>query len=168
MKFLTETEKSFYLENGFILLKNVFDPNELEEVSQEYDRLFQVKVHILKVNILSNEWKLQFLSNMQPECFSYQPKFPRAIIGSFSIIVSLDLHKKMNSFEMSSSFNLFFRIKSRMKQIWILYGEVTGRETFCQKMRFPIKFYYIVTQSIHLYNLFYVIQFNLFPSEKSC
>jgi len=42
MKFLADDEYSFYKENGYILLKNVFDPIELEEISQEYDTLFKV------------------------------------------------------------------------------------------------------------------------------
>jgi hypothetical protein len=44
MKFMSQSEKSSYVENGYILLKDVFDPKELEEISQEYDKLFQVKI----------------------------------------------------------------------------------------------------------------------------
>jgi hypothetical protein len=42
MKFLTEPEKVFYLENGFVLLKDVFSREEVEEMSDEYDNIFQV------------------------------------------------------------------------------------------------------------------------------
>ncbi len=42
MKFLTEPEKVFYLENGFVLLKDVFSREEVEELSDEYNNIFQV------------------------------------------------------------------------------------------------------------------------------
>jgi hypothetical protein len=42
MKFLTEPEKVFYLENGFVLLKDVFSRDEVEEMSGEYNNIFQV------------------------------------------------------------------------------------------------------------------------------
>jgi hypothetical protein len=42
MKFLTEPEKVFYLENGFVLLKDVFSREEVEEMSDEYNNIFQV------------------------------------------------------------------------------------------------------------------------------
>ncbi len=42
MKLLTENQKNFYLENGFVLLENVFPKKEFEEISTEYDNVFQV------------------------------------------------------------------------------------------------------------------------------
>ncbi len=42
MKLLTENQKNFYLENGFVLLENIFSEKEFEEISTEYDNVFQV------------------------------------------------------------------------------------------------------------------------------
>ena len=43
MKLLTTKQKEFYKENGFIKVENVFTKKELDEISQEYDNLFEVK-----------------------------------------------------------------------------------------------------------------------------
>jgi len=40
---LTEAEKEFYVENGYILLDNVFTKEEIDECCKEYDALFQEK-----------------------------------------------------------------------------------------------------------------------------
>jgi phytanoyl-CoA hydroxylase len=42
MKFLTEDQKKFYQENGFILLSNVFSEEEFEVISNEYSKVFKV------------------------------------------------------------------------------------------------------------------------------
>ena len=42
MKFLTANQKSFYSENGYIKLENVFSDDEINHMSKEYDDLFQV------------------------------------------------------------------------------------------------------------------------------
>ena len=42
MKFLSDSQKKNYEENGFILIKNIFEENELVEISDEYDNIFQV------------------------------------------------------------------------------------------------------------------------------
>ena len=42
MKFLTANQKSFYAENGYIKLENVFTNDEINHMSKEYDDLFQV------------------------------------------------------------------------------------------------------------------------------
>jgi hypothetical protein len=42
MKFLTEDQKKFYQENGFILLSNVFSEEEFEVISDEYSKVFKV------------------------------------------------------------------------------------------------------------------------------
>ena len=52
MKFLTEAEKNFYLENGFVHLRNVFDEPEVEEISAEYDDVFRVKKKLLAVGFV--------------------------------------------------------------------------------------------------------------------
>ena len=44
MKLLSEVEKSHYEENGFVMLRNVFTQDEIEEMSLEYDNLFKVKL----------------------------------------------------------------------------------------------------------------------------
>jgi hypothetical protein len=42
VKFLRGEQKTFYAENGFVQLENVFSSDEVEEMSEEYDRVFQV------------------------------------------------------------------------------------------------------------------------------
>lgn len=43
MKYLTSEQKQFYKENGYILLDNIFSPDEIEECSTAYDELFKLK-----------------------------------------------------------------------------------------------------------------------------
>ncbi|ODM99842.1 Phytanoyl-CoA dioxygenase, peroxisomal [Orchesella cincta] len=43
MGFLSETQKQFYKENGFILLDNVFSETEIDQCSVAYDELFELK-----------------------------------------------------------------------------------------------------------------------------
>ena len=43
MHHLTEGQLNFYKQNGFVLLDNVFSPEEIELCSKEYDRLFAEK-----------------------------------------------------------------------------------------------------------------------------
>lgn len=40
---LTEAQKEFYKENGYIQLSNIFTPEEVEEISQAYDSVFERK-----------------------------------------------------------------------------------------------------------------------------
>ena len=42
MKFLTLEQKQFYKENGFIKLDNIFNFEEINQISEDYDDLFQV------------------------------------------------------------------------------------------------------------------------------
>ena len=42
MKFLSNIEKDFYSQNGFIKLKNLLSADEIEEVSNAYSDLFKV------------------------------------------------------------------------------------------------------------------------------
>ena len=42
MKFLTLGQKQFYKENGFIKLDNIFNFEEINQISEDYDDLFQV------------------------------------------------------------------------------------------------------------------------------
>jgi hypothetical protein len=42
MKLLSAEEKTFYEKNGFILLNNIFTSTEIEEISNEYDAIFEV------------------------------------------------------------------------------------------------------------------------------
>lgn len=51
---LSKDQLSFYSENGYVLLDNVFSPEEIEECSSEYDKLFQAKQ---KSSNLEAEWK---------------------------------------------------------------------------------------------------------------
>ncbi len=47
MKFLNNCQKKFYQENGFVLLQNIFEENEFEEISAEYDNIFQANIFII-------------------------------------------------------------------------------------------------------------------------
>lgn len=38
---LTEEQKQFYKENGYLLVKNVFTEEELKEIETEYENLFR-------------------------------------------------------------------------------------------------------------------------------
>ena len=58
MKLLTPDEKLFYKENGFIHLGNIFTASEVNELSEEYDMVFQVGL-IIKL-YLTIEDRLQF------------------------------------------------------------------------------------------------------------
>lgn len=40
---LSEEQLSFYSKNGYLLLDSVFTPEEIEECSLEYNKLFQAK-----------------------------------------------------------------------------------------------------------------------------
>ena len=42
MKLLNEQQKQFYGTNGFVKLSNIFTKDEIDELSCEYDELFQV------------------------------------------------------------------------------------------------------------------------------
>ena len=42
MMFLTLEQKQFYKENGFIKLDNIFNFEEINQISEDYDDLFQV------------------------------------------------------------------------------------------------------------------------------
>nr|CAD7602954.1 unnamed protein product [Timema genevievae] len=50
---LTKEQKYFYQENGFIKLDNIFSDNEMENMSREYDRVFDRK----KSQSLEATWK---------------------------------------------------------------------------------------------------------------
>ena len=41
LKLLTSEEKQFYAENGYVRLCNVFSPEEVDEMSAEYDDVFE-------------------------------------------------------------------------------------------------------------------------------
>ena len=41
LKLLTADEKQFYNDNGYVHLSNVFSPDEVEEMSEEYDTIFE-------------------------------------------------------------------------------------------------------------------------------
>lgn len=43
MGYLTAEQKEFYKENGFIVLKNLVPPEELDAMSVEYNKLFARK-----------------------------------------------------------------------------------------------------------------------------
>ncbi|CAL8125180.1 unnamed protein product [Orchesella dallaii] len=43
MGFLSETQKQFYKENGYILLDNVFSEKEIDQCGTAYDELFELK-----------------------------------------------------------------------------------------------------------------------------
>jgi len=43
MGFLSEAQKQFYKENGFILLDNVFSEKEIDQCGRAYDELFALK-----------------------------------------------------------------------------------------------------------------------------
>lgn len=51
---LSENQKKFYSDNGYLLLDGVFTPEEIEECSVEYDKLFQSKQ---SQNNLEAKWK---------------------------------------------------------------------------------------------------------------
>lgn len=51
---LSEKQKKFYSDNGYLLLDGVFTPEEIEECSVEYDKLFQSKQ---SQNNLEAKWK---------------------------------------------------------------------------------------------------------------
>ena len=41
LKLLTAEEEQFYTENGYVRLGNVFSPDEVDEMSAEYDDVFE-------------------------------------------------------------------------------------------------------------------------------
>ena len=41
LKLLTAEEKHFYTENGYVQLSNIFSPEEMDEMSEEYDSIFE-------------------------------------------------------------------------------------------------------------------------------
>lgn len=43
LKFLTQDQKDFYTQNGFVKLSGVFSNEEFEKMAKEYDDLFQRK-----------------------------------------------------------------------------------------------------------------------------
>lgn len=51
---LSEQQLNFYSQNGYLLLDTVFTPQEIEECSLEYDKLFQAKK---SQNNLKATWK---------------------------------------------------------------------------------------------------------------
>ena len=56
MKLLSEQQKRFYDTNGYIKLEDVFSKEELGELSQEYDDLFQVdKKSLYSFNLESHQ-----------------------------------------------------------------------------------------------------------------
>jgi hypothetical protein len=48
MKYLTENQKLFYDENGFVHLENFFSDDELQEISSDYNNIFQVPLNQLQ------------------------------------------------------------------------------------------------------------------------
>ncbi len=51
---LSKEQLSFYSQNGYLLLDSVFTPEDIEECSVEYNKLFQTKE---KQNNLEATWK---------------------------------------------------------------------------------------------------------------
>lgn len=49
---LTEQQKQFYKDNGYILLKNLIDDKELARVTDEYEKLFKRK----NLENMENSW----------------------------------------------------------------------------------------------------------------
>lgn len=43
LKFLTREQKNCWVESGYVKLSNVFTTKEIEEISREYDELFERK-----------------------------------------------------------------------------------------------------------------------------
>lgn len=51
---LSKEQLSFYAQNGYLLLDEVFTPEEIDECSLEYDKLFRAKEN---ENNLEAKWK---------------------------------------------------------------------------------------------------------------
>ncbi len=50
---LTEFQRKFYFDNGYIVLDDVYSTSEIDECSSEYDRVFELK----KDSDLEATWK---------------------------------------------------------------------------------------------------------------
>ena len=58
MKFLTEEQKKFYSESGYIIL-DILNENEIEEISKEYDDIFSRKAESNLEATWEGDWKSQ-------------------------------------------------------------------------------------------------------------
>ena len=65
-KLLTAEEKHFYTENGYVQLSNVFSPDEVEEMSEEYDSIFE-RMSRDKKSRLDTIWQGDWQQGLIPE-----------------------------------------------------------------------------------------------------
>ena len=70
MKFLSQEQKKYYDENGFIKLENLFSDTELNQVIESYESLFKVR----PIRIIW--WKVLIL-NKQTHAFN-SAEFPKS------------------------------------------------------------------------------------------
>ncbi len=60
MKFLTEEQREFYAENGYIKLSGIFTNDFVDELSREYDSLFARKKETASLDATwKGDWKNQ-------------------------------------------------------------------------------------------------------------
>ncbi len=60
MKFLTEEQREFYAENGYIKLSGIFTDDFVDELSREYDSLFARKEETASLDATwKGDWKYQ-------------------------------------------------------------------------------------------------------------
>ena len=78
LKLLTAEEKQFYTDTGFVHLGNVFSPEEVEEMSQEYDDIFE-RMSMDKKSRLDTIWQGDWQWELIPEGNSDSNKIVKSI-----------------------------------------------------------------------------------------
>ena len=68
LKFLNKEQKEFYDENGYILLDGIFNENETDQLSKEFEYLFKVtfadgKRHLVTISKLFSKLVILFPIN---------------------------------------------------------------------------------------------------------
>ena len=78
LKLLTAEEKQFYTDNGYVQLGNVFSPDEVEEMSEEYDDIFE-RMSMDKKSRLDTIWQGDWQRELIPEDNSDSSKIVKSI-----------------------------------------------------------------------------------------
>lgn len=75
-KRLTDEQIKFYKDNGYIHIKNLLTPEELKEISDEYDNLFNRK----NQGIMENSWVGGVADDLRISDSPYSVSYPQVLL----------------------------------------------------------------------------------------
>lgn len=75
-KRLTDEQIKFYKDNGYIHIKNLLTPEELKEISDEYDNLFRRK----NQGIMENSWVGGAADDLRISDSPYSVSYPQVLL----------------------------------------------------------------------------------------